>query len=196
LRIAYAGALSVQKGIHDLLEAFALANVENAELILLGGKTKVLDALLRVQPESVKMFGHRPQAELASHYRECHCFVMPSIQEGMAMVQLQALACGLPLICTSNTGGEDLLCMLGDAYRQDRRDVQEFDAGFVVPVNSPAMIAHCLRRIALEPGLWERKREAAIELARHDLSWKRYGERAISNYEAILDLVSSSNYRN
>lgn len=185
-RIVYAGTLSIQKGIHDLLKAFELLDIKNAELILLGGKSKELESLLSAQPKNVKMLGHRPQAELVTHYRQCHCFVMPSVQEGMAMVQLQALACGLPLICTTNTGGEDLLRLQGNAHQLLIGGINEFDAGFVVPVNSPTLIAECLKKVALEPGLWERKREAALKLARNDLSWKKYGERAIANYQALL----------
>ena len=57
--------------------------------------------------------GHLPPDALVEHYQQSHCFVMSSIEEGMAMVQMQALACGLPLICTTNTGGEDLLRLSG-----------------------------------------------------------------------------------
>lgn len=185
-RIVFAGALSIQKGTHDLLRAFELLDIDNAELLLLGGKNKHLDYLLKAQPKNVKVLGHRPQAELVTHYRKCHCFVMPSIQEGMAMVQLQALSCGLPLICTTNTGGEDLLRLQGNNKRQITGDINEFDAGFVIPVNSPSLIVECLKRIALEPGLWEKKREAAIRLAKNDLSWKKYGERATTNYRSLL----------
>jgi glycosyltransferase involved in cell wall biosynthesis len=112
---------------------------------------------------------------------------MASIEEGMAMVQMQALACGLPLICTTNTGGEDLLRMHGGVGRKQPAGVLEFAAGFLMPIHRPAAIAWCLRRLALEPGLWERKRQAALALAAAELSWEAYGQRTIQHYRQLME---------
>ena len=53
--------------------------------------------------------------------------VLPSIVEGRALVQQEALASGLPLIITPNTGGEDL--------------IENEKTGFVVPIRKPEKIA-------------------------------------------------------
>lgn len=55
-----------------------------------------------------------PQRELGRFYARADVFVLLSRQEGMAMVQLQALASGLPVVCTVDTGGEDLRDQLVD----------------------------------------------------------------------------------
>ena len=102
------------------------------------------------------------------------------------MVQMQALACGLPLICTTNTGGEDLLSIQGSHDKESDQDIQQFPAGFVIPIHRPDAIARCLQRLYNEPLLWERMRKAALELASSKLSWKDYGERAISHYKTLL----------
>ena len=102
------------------------------------------------------------------------------------MVQMQALACGLPLICTTNTGGEDLLRLQGSESGGNPLEIQEFPAGFVIPIRRPDAIARCLQRLQNEPLLWERMREAALELASSELSWSAYGERAISHYKSLL----------
>jgi glycosyltransferase involved in cell wall biosynthesis len=183
----YAGSLSVRKGIPDLLAGFAEADLADSRLTLVGGSTPELQALLERQPARVQQLGHRPQAELVQHYGLAHCFVMASIEEGMAMVQMQALACGLPLICTTNTGGEDLLRLQGGEGLEQPAGVLEFAAGFLVPVHSPGAIAWCLRRLALEPGLWERQRQAALELATTALSWEAYGRRAIQHYRQLVE---------
>lgn len=99
------------------------------------------------------------------------------------MVQMQALACGLPLICTSNTGGEDLLSIQGDTPVAGPLGVRRFPAGFVIPIHSPAAIAWCLQQL---PGLWEEQRQAALQLSRTNLSWTSYGQRAIDLYEDLL----------
>ena len=53
--------------------------------------------------------------------------VLPSIVEGMALVQQEALSCGIPIVVTPNTGGEDL--------------VEEGITGHIVPIRSPEKIA-------------------------------------------------------
>ena len=188
LRVVYAGSLSVRKGLPDLLAGFAAAALPDAELLLLGGGGEGLEALLARQPSSVRRLGHRPQAELVAHYAAAHCFVMASIEEGMAMVQMQALACGLPLICSRHTGGEDLLRLQGaEGLAHGAEGVEQFPAGFLVPIHQPAAIAWCLRRLAREPGLWARQRQAALALAAEQLSWEAYGERAIQHYQQLLE---------
>ena len=186
LHIIYAGTLSVRKGIADLLTGFAAADLADARLTLLGGETPELANLLDQQPPAVQRLGHRPQAELAQHYGQAHCFVMASIEEGMAYVQLQALACGLPLICTPNTGGEDLLRLGGAAGEDIGKGILAFPAGWMVPIHAPQAIAHCLRCLATEPGLWETKRRAALALAGSSLSWEAYGQRSIGHYRRLL----------
>jgi len=56
--------------------------------------------------------------------------ILPSIVEGRALVQQEALSCGLPIIITPNTGGEDL--------------VEEEVTGYLVPTRSPKKIAEAV----------------------------------------------------
>jgi glycosyltransferase involved in cell wall biosynthesis len=186
LHVIYAGTLSVRKGIADLLAGFSAADLVDARLTLLGGETPELAMLLDQQPTTVKRLGHLPQAELVQHYSQAHCFVMASIEEGMACVQLQGLASGLPLICTPNTGGEDLLRLAGATAIDNGNGILEFPAGWMVPIHAPQAIAACLRRLAHESGLWEEKRQAALALAGSSLSWSAYGQRAIEHYRRLL----------
>jgi starch synthase len=187
LRIIYAGSLSVRKGVADLLEGFALASLPKATLKLLGGVTSELRPLLNKQPAQVLALGHIPQEELVSHYQQSHCFVMASIEEGMAMVQMQALACGLPLICTTNTGGEDLLRMTGSEGMPLELGIKQFPTGFLVPIHSPKAISTCLGKIAKEKNLWTSMRSEAMKLAANQLSWESYGQRAIKHYQDLIE---------
>jgi len=59
--------------------------------------------------------------------------VLPSIVEGRALVQQEALSCGLPIIVTPNAGGEDL--------------VEEGITGHLVPIRSPGKIAEAIREM-------------------------------------------------
>ena len=56
-------------------------------------------------------FTHVPsvdQVELVNYYNQAKIFVLPSREEGLAMVQAQAIACNLPLVGSKDSGAEDL----------------------------------------------------------------------------------------
>jgi starch synthase len=186
LKIVFAGTSSVQKGTHHLLRAFEEARQTGWQLTLVGAVAAEARGWLEPAPRGIMALGHRPQHELASVYANSHCFVMPSIQEGLAMVQVQALACGLPLIATTNTGGEDLLRLRGNDGISRDLDVAEYPAGFIVPIRRPDAIAWCLSQLASSPDLWRSKREEALGLASASLSWEHYGDRALSRYRSVL----------
>ncbi|MBC7490649.1 MAG: glycosyltransferase family 4 protein [Glaciimonas sp.] len=54
------------------------------------------------------------QWQLLTYYAKAKVFVLPSREEGLAMVQAQALVCGLPIVCSMHTGGRDLREFLVD----------------------------------------------------------------------------------
>jgi starch synthase len=185
LYVIYGGTLSVRKGTQHLLRAFASARRSNWRLTLVGGVTPEARPWVAAAGNGVYAIGHQPQRDLVRWYGRAHCFVMPSIEEGLAMVQVQALACGLPVVCTQNTGGEDLLRLGNEEGCPRELGVMEFPAGFVVPIRSPDAIAWCLRHLATNPGVWKSKRQAALSIARSSLSWDHYGDRAIARYSRI-----------
>jgi glycosyltransferase involved in cell wall biosynthesis len=78
------------------------------------------------------------------------------------MVMAQAMACGCPVISSTNTGGEDLFT-----------DGVE---GFVVPIRSPEAIAARLQQLADDPALQQRMSEAALARVRQIGGWHQYGE--------------------
>ncbi|MBR8833971.1 MAG: glycosyltransferase family 4 protein [Stigonema ocellatum SAG 48.90 = DSM 106950] len=185
-RVIYAGSLSVRKGIHYLVRAFMEANIPNSELCLVGGATTETPRLLAGADERVKCIGHVPQGQLANYYRNSSVFVIGSIEEGLACVQAQALACGLPLICTTNTGGEDLLLMSSAEPIKLGRGVEEYAAGYVVPIKNSEAIAFVLKQLAAQPDLLKQKQQAALELREQDLSWQRYAKQCILEYQLII----------
>src|SRR5829696_10245901 len=80
-----------------------------------------------------------PHKELVNYYNEASVFVFPSLDEGMALVQLEALACGVPVICTPNSGGDSV--------------VEEGREGFVVPIRNSTLLASRLRSLLEDPNL-------------------------------------------
>ena len=190
--VVYAGALSVRKGIRYLLKAFTEAEGPVKGLHLLGTHTSETPLLLEGMPSSVRAPGHVPQASLLDYYHHASVFVMPSVEEGLAVVQAQAMACGLPLICTSHSGGEDLLATENEAPTLLPGNIREYPAGFVVPIRDSGAITHCLKLLACNPQMLRAKRAAALRIRSQRLGWETYAARNRSLY---LKLINSQSIR-
>jgi len=92
-----------------------------------------------------------------------HLMVLPSIEEGLALVQGQALACGCPVLASTNTGGEDLFT-----------DGVE---GFIVPVRDVEALTDRMQRLADDPALQQRMNQAALLRVRTIGGWQEYGDK-------------------
>ncbi|MDP2838145.1 MAG: glycosyltransferase family 4 protein [Candidatus Moranbacteria bacterium] len=108
--------LTLRKGIHHLVEAFAVA-VQHAtvpmELHLIGeGEQKeMLEARVAILgiADQVKFLGRVERYLLPQFYQKAHVFVLPSKNEGMSNAALEALASGLPLIVSGTGGMQELV---------------------------------------------------------------------------------------
>jgi glycosyltransferase involved in cell wall biosynthesis len=87
--------------------------------------------------------------------------VLPSLSEGFGLVVTEALACGLPVIATSNVGASDLVC--------DGRE------GFVIPVCSAEAIADRLNALYRDRELLTHMSHNS-QLTAERQSWKVYRE--------------------
>lgn len=173
--ILFAGAIGLRKGIPYLLQAFAHLQHPGKKLRIAGAVQDDIRAVLPKLPlEGVEFLGPLPQPELAALMRRSHVLVLPSIEEGLALVQAQAMACGCPVICSTATGGEDLF----------RNGVE----GFIVPVRDPEAIRQRLEALAGDPGLWARVRTAALERVKQIGGWTEYGDR----WEALLKRLTTT----
>jgi glycosyltransferase involved in cell wall biosynthesis len=99
----------------------------------------------------------------------CDLLVLPSIVEGRALVQQEAMSRGLPLVATRNAGGEDL--------------IDEGKTGFMVPIRAPEAIAAKIGQLADDRAL----REAMGEQAR-----RKAAEYAWENYAAGISAALAS----
>jgi glycosyltransferase involved in cell wall biosynthesis len=168
-RAIYAGALSLRKGIPDLLEAARRASVE---LWLVGPRSSEVEPFLRRDERGVRWHAPVPQARLPELYREADVFVLASVEEGFGMVIRQALACGLPVVCTDHTAGDDV--------------VRDGVNGFVVPIRDPDAIAARLAALRDDPARLAAMKRAALESAAEDSSWNAYGLATIAAYRSLL----------
>src|SRR5215469_3964047 len=161
--VLFAGAVGLRKGVPYLLDAFARLRHPHKRLRIVGAVQEDIRSLLPKLPmENVELLGSLPQTGLAALMSRSHALVLPSIEEGLALVQAQAMACGCPVVCSTNTGGEDLFA-----------DETE---GFIVPIRDSIALAERLQRLADDPDLQRSMREAALKRVRSIGGWKEYGD--------------------
>lgn len=171
LKVLFAGSMTQRKGLADLFAAMKLLSRSDVELVVMGAPLAPLD-FYRKQLPTFRYEAPRPHAEVLQLMQSCDVFVLPSIVEGRALVQQEALACGLPLIVTANAGGEDLIV--------------EGETGFLIPIRSPERIAETISWFADHRGALPAMREAARAKAA-EYTWARYGEKVVSTVRAALE---------
>lgn len=171
-RVVYVGRLELRKGVQYLLEAFQTLKLPHAELWLIGGAQPEFEPILRRFAGVARVFGVRPKAELPDLLSQCTVFAIASIEEGMATVQPQAMACGLPVICTTNTGGDDIIT--------DGRE------GYVLPIRDVSALRERIRFLYENRAECTRMGEAALARVSRGLTWDDYGRKAVATYGQVL----------
>jgi glycosyltransferase involved in cell wall biosynthesis len=95
--------------------------------------------------EAVELTGPVPRSEMLAHFQWADVFLLPSLCEGSATVAYEALACGLPVIATPNTG----------------TIVRDGVEGFIVPARNVDGIVQSLEKLANDRNLLREMSEKA-----------------------------------
>ena len=106
----FAGKLSEKKGVYSLLASLNhLKHPEKVRLYLAGGcgsqeELEKLHHLGENAPCPVTFLGKLDQAALAKQMNSCDVFVLPSFYEGLPLVLIEAMACGMRTVCADLPG--------------------------------------------------------------------------------------------
>jgi glycosyltransferase involved in cell wall biosynthesis len=172
-RVIHCGNISIRKGIHYLLQAFAELKLPGAELWLIGSLTdEIRPFLQRFATPAIRHLGPFPEKELHNYYSQGSVFCLASIEEGLAMVQAQAMACGLPVIITTNTGGSDI--------------VREGLDGFIIPIRDVAALKEKILFFYENPEVCREMGDSARQRVQSGFTWADYGDKIIAGYRRVL----------
>lgn len=173
-RVICVGQISVRKGIGHLLKAVEpLVAKQRIEVWLVGEIDPAVQQLLDQFRGVFEYKGVSPRKELWRLYSQASVLVLASVEEGLALVQAQAMACGVPVIATSNAGAEDLFA----------NGVE----GFIVPARSPEAIREKLEWMIDNWMLRDQMAAAALERVKSLGGWDRYGECVESAYRELAN---------
>lgn len=170
-RVIYVAQISPRKGLVYLLEAWKQLNLKDAELLVIGA---VQDEMKPVLAKYTGLFTHIPRVaneQLREYYSSSDVFVLPSLEDGFAYVVPEAMACGLPVITTVNTGASEL--------------IEHGKQGFVVPIRSSVAIAEYLELLYHNPQIRQQMGQAALNKAQTVLGWEQYATKLSDIYTAV-----------
>lgn len=144
--ILFIGRFRYYKGLHVLIEAMSRVR---GKLLLIGGGPLEKDLQSRVAAANLeqKIFfiGEISDHEVVNHLHACDVFVLPSVlrSEAFGIVQLEAMACGKPVVCTELGTGTSFVN-------------QHQKTGLVVPSNDAAALAQALNHLLANPKIREK----------------------------------------
>ncbi len=135
-RIVYVGRLDATKGIPLLIEAFEQVTIPGKELHLMGGwSTRAMRKLMEeyMRDERITVGPGDPLPLL----QKADVFVHPTYEDGFGYAPMEALACGVPVVVTEDTGMKEY--------------VKEGWNGFVVPTGSVGVLVEKLYELHKRP---------------------------------------------
>lgn len=173
-----AGRHVYYKGFDVLIDA--MRQLPQARLVLCGQGE--LTATLREHAarsgmaERVVFTGKVSDAQLAAWYQACDVFCMPSVEraETFGLVQLEAMACGKPVVVTQ----------LGNGVNEVHVDGE---TGYAVPVRDAQALANAVGALLADPSLRVRMGEAGRARARDCYGIDRMRDATLALYREILE---------
>ncbi|MFQ6057983.1 MAG: glycosyltransferase [Anaerolineae bacterium] len=174
--LLFVGRLRYYKGLQYLLEA--MRRIE-ARLLVVG--TGPMEREWRALAEEldlggkVSFLGEVSDDDLPLYYHACDLFVLPASErsEAFGVVQIEAMACGKPVVCTELGTGTSYVNVHGET-------------GLVVPPRDPSALAEAIGRLLADERLRRRMGERGRARVGQEFSKETMVERVVRLYEELL----------
>jgi glycosyltransferase involved in cell wall biosynthesis len=162
-RVLFVGTVGLRKGNHYLAMASRLlaSRGVSCEIHVVGPADPVY---LRSDVfNGPSYLGQAPRSEVKKEFLEADVFVLPTISDSFALVHLEAMACGVPVITTPNCGSV----------------VRDGVDGFLVPIRDAHALAERIELLISDRPLRQRMSENARKRA-SEFTWQQYQERLLA----------------
>ncbi len=173
LRFVFVGWLVEAKGVRQLLLAVEKLAAEYAfELVFIGGGTladEINKQASKIQNVNIKSLGWIDRENLQNELRLSDVFVLPSEAEGFPNALLEAMASGLPVICTDVGAVSD--------------SVYDGVNGFLLADNGPEAIYNAMRTYLDDPLLIEKHSAGSLAVFHKQHGWEENCEHLFSQFE-------------
>lgn len=161
LRVLWLGQVILRKGIPYLFEAARLLAGERIEF-LVAGRIGISGPAAASAPPNVRLVGQADRARVPELYARADVFVLPTLSDGFAITQIEAMSFGLPVIATPNCGDV----------------VTPEEDGMIVPIRDPQALAAAVLRLHVDRELLRRMSANAL---------RKSGNFTLERYAATID---------
>ncbi len=144
LRVLFLGQVILRKGIQYLMAAAKILERENIRFDVVG-PIGISEKALASAPHNLTFHGRAGRNQAAAWYQQSHLFVLPTLSDGFALTQLEAMAHGLPVVTTPCCG----------------EVVTDGVDGFVVAPREIMALVQTFQQYLKEPDLLRRQSAAA-----------------------------------
>lgn len=148
IQVLWLGSVVIAKGIQYLIEAARTLKDAPVQFTIVG-PIGITDYAVANAPPNVNFVGRVPRNETESWYHSADVFVLPTLSDGFAITQLEAMAHGLPVVTTPNCG----------------KVVTDGVDGFRVPPRSTEALVEVFENLLEKPERLEHMGERALQKA-------------------------------
>lgn len=172
--ILYVGTIEPRKGLDTLLIAYAkLANEIPQDLVIAGKQGWYTQSLFKLVEtyklgQRVHFIGYVADDDLPRIYNLATLFVYPSRYEGFGLPPLEAMACGVPVICSNAASLPEVVG----------------DAAWLIPPDSPAVLAAAIHKVLENEQLRAIMKSKGLERAKR-FTWEETARRTVEIYEGL-----------
>lgn len=193
--VIFVGRITRQKGLPYLLRAARLLP-DGVQLVLCAGApdteeimsevTSLVDELRTERDGVVWIDRHLPRAELSALLTAATTFVCPSVYEPLGIVNLEAMACGAPVVGTATGGIPEVVA---DGVTGVLVPIEQLDDGTGAPVDPDRFVADlaaALTAVVSDPVRAAEMGAAGRRRAETDFGWAAIAERTLELYGRVL----------
>ncbi|TDS13728.1 glycosyltransferase family 4 protein [Sphingobacterium paludis] len=175
LRLLFVGGVMHRKGIHHLCELVSMYNEQEVILEIAGGVVAFEDTPEKYHERSnIKFLGFVTRDRIAEKFKHADVFILPSLGEGLALVILEALATGTPVLTSNLSGGNDA--------------VINYENGIVYDYNQLEQLAQAIEWFRSNRDKIPAMSRAARRTVEEEYSWERYYEDVVRKMNNILEV--------
>lgn len=172
--VLFVAGPQLRKGLPYLLQAYRKLTHPRKSLTLVGQPMPALISRMKqlgIWVDEARMVGVMPFLELKQAMSRSHVLALPSVEEGLSLVQAQAMACGTPVIGTRHSGAEDLF--------------EDGVEGYIVPIRDSDALADRLQWMADHPQERAEMGRRALAAVQRLGGWRDYGMASLDLYRRL-----------
>ena len=194
--LLFVGRITAQKGLPWLLQA--LHHIDpGIQVVLCAGApdTPQIAAQVKAAVDELRdQRGHiiwiermLPREELNALEHGCDAFVCPSIYEPLGIVNLEAMACGLPVVASATGGIPEVV---DDGMTGFLVPLDQVHDGTGTPTHPDDFVhdmADAIDRVMSDPRRAHRMGQAGYERAKREFSWESIADQTVAVYRSVLE---------